>query len=208
MPSGPIWLKVGADLLDVELKGCSMNVRRWAAVFAAAAGVSAVTAGPADAADTPGGAMPGRIGAAVEFQNLASGGCLDVVNFSTEHGAPVRESPCRNTGNQNWLIEPVLSAPGFFALRSINSNMCLDLRSGGVDDVHDGTLIQQWDCFPDSIGSEQWKLQLDNSGGPGALNLVTAVKGKCLDTNPRTGSALLHIGTCTSGSRSQMWKEQ
>jgi hypothetical protein len=192
-------------------RGCSMNVRRLVAALAAAAGVLVLMAAPgyaANAAATQGGAAPHSIGAAVEFQDLASGGCADVVNSSTVHGDPVREFPCRNSANQNWLIEPVLSAPGFFALRNINSNMCLDLRSGSVDDVHDGTLVQQWDCFPDSIGSEQWKLQLDNSGGPGALNLVTAVKGKCLDTNSRTGSALLHIATCTAGSRTQMWQEQ
>ncbi|MEV6449009.1 S1 family peptidase [Amycolatopsis sp. NPDC051716] len=58
-----------------KLKGYSMNVRRWAAVFAAAAGVSAVMAGPANAADTPGGAMPSMIGAepagAASRQDLA-----------------------------------------------------------------------------------------------------------------------------------------
>ncbi len=178
-------------------------------IGAALIGLSmAVAPAAANASATSGGATPHNIGAAVEFQNLSNGACVDVANGALQHGAPVVGASCHNGTNQNWLIEPVISAPGFFALRNVNSNMCLDLHTGDVAGVHPGTLIQQWDCFPDSIGSEQWRLQFDNSGGPGALNLVTAVKGLCLDTDPNTGSSVLHIATCTAGSRSQMWREQ
>jgi len=187
----------------------SFRMLKSCLVGAALVGLSlAVAPSAANASTTSGGATPHSIGAAVEFQNLNSGGCVDVVRGSLQHGALVTEFSCHNGANQNWLIEPVISAPGFFALRNLNSNMCLDLRTGDVAGVHPGTLIQQWDCFPDNIGSEQWRLQFDNSGGPGALNLVTAVKGLCLDTDPNTGSSVLHIATCSAGSPSQMWREQ
>ncbi|MCW2916028.1 MAG: hypothetical protein JWN52_4096 [Actinomycetia bacterium] len=115
---------------------------------------------------------------------------------------------CRRPGaNQNWLIEPVGSAPGFFALRNVNSNMCLDLHVGDISNVHDGTTIQQWDCFPDNISSERWRLATTTSGGPSNLNLINAAKSLCLDNDPGTGSPFLHVATCT-GATSQMWLEQ
>jgi hypothetical protein len=175
------------------------------AVAPAAAANAAVT--PAAVA-APGGATPNSIGAAVEFRNVNSGGCVDVFGGALQHGAFVGEFSCHNGANQNWLIEPVSSAPGFVALRNVNSNMCLDLHVGDISNVHDGTTIQQWDCFPDNISSEQWRLDVTNSGGPGTLTLTSAPKGLCLDTNPDTGSSVLHVATCTPGAFSQMWLEQ
>lgn len=170
-------------------------------------GLAIAPAATAGAAAVPGALRPNSIGAAVEFANHNSGKCVDVFNNALQHGAAVREFSCHNGTNQNWLIEPVPSAPGFFALRNVNSNMCLDLNSNDISDLHNGTTIQQWDCFPDSIPSEQWRLATTTSGGPNNLNLITAERGFCLDNNPATGNQFLHLATC-SGATSQMWLER
>ncbi len=199
---------VGATAMTSTSAGAAGNQTSFQMVRSVAPGAAANAAAMPAAAAAPGGAIPNSIGAAVEFRNVNSRGCVDVVGSSLSHGGAVREFSCHNGDNQNWLIEPVSSAPGFVALRNINSNMCLDLRVGDISQVHDGTTIQQWDCFPDSIQSERWQVTVTNSGGPGTLTLTSASKGLCLDTNPATGSQVLHIATCTPGAFSQMWREQ
>jgi hypothetical protein len=65
-----------------------MNARRRAAALAAAGGIGRDGgAGARRRGRHAGGLMPNSIGAAVEFQNFATGECADVTGISIQHGA-------------------------------------------------------------------------------------------------------------------------
>lgn len=193
-----------------------MNRRRLtgillAAMMAIPAGLA--MAGPAQAASpvTPatGAVQPLAIGAAIVIQNRGSGKCLDVAHQSLQLAAQVWQWDCNfSDPNQNWLIEPVASAPGWVSFRNLRSNLCLDLRTGTGNPVRNGTTTQQWDCFPDSISSERWQLTV-SPVVPSYLNISNqAGNGVCLDLSggSRANGAQVQVWDCEGPIDSQLWR--
>jgi len=181
-----------------------MNKRRIAGlVLAGATGVSTVV-GPVAAAQA---ADPvGLIGSAFTIENKGSHKCLDA-RQSTLPG-PVYQWACHSTDpNQNWLLEAVATQPGWFSLRNLNSNLCLDLRAGVNSPVGNGTATQQWDCFPDSIGTERWQLNVA-AGVPGYLTILSQ-SGKCLDldSGSTADGAKVQVWDCRGNVDNQLWRQ-
>jgi len=193
-----------------------MNRRRLAGVLVA--GLMAILpgmtmAGPAQAAGSgkpaAGTVKPLGIGAAVVIQNRGTGKCLDVARQSLLRGAQVWQWACDSGDpNQNWLIVPVASAPGWVSLRNLRSNLCLDLRIGTGDPVTNGIATQQWDCFPDSISSERWRLDVSPVVA-GYLNIPSQVQdGMCLDLNggSRANGEKIQVWDCLGATNNQLWR--
>ncbi len=191
-----------------------MNRRKLAGLFSA--GLMAISAGlamagPAQAATPakPAAATvkPFGIGAAVVLQNRASGKCLDVARGSLQLAAVVWSWSCdTNNSNQNWLIESAL--PGWVSLRNLHSNLCLDLRAGTGNPVHNGTTAQQWDCFPGSISTENWQLNV-SPVVPGYLTIPTqSANGLCLEVAGGSGAngAAVQVATCAGPVDRQLWR--
>ncbi|WP_412538065.1 RICIN domain-containing protein [Longispora sp. K20-0274] len=189
-----------------------MRSTRMLAVLVAFASVLAggfLAAEPA-AASAPPASDNGKnlYSAAFLLVNGYSNNCVDVAGKSRRSGARIQEWGCGGSGDpqQQWLAEPIAAAPGYVALRNINSNRCMDLRVGSDDDVGNGTLIQQWDCVPDAYHSERWQI-VPSSTYPGWSMLVTWVKGLCLQFDgARTGNGTAAlVSDCDGGDPNQVW---
>src|SRR4051794_30354845 len=121
-----------------DTKETTMNKSRLAGLLLAgtmAIPTGMAMAGSAQAASpvqpAAGTVKPSFIGAAIVIQNRGSGKCLDVRGQSLQLAAQVWQWECHfSDPNQNWLIEPVASAPGWVSFRNLHSNLCLDLRAG------------------------------------------------------------------------------
>ncbi|MFK4225760.1 RICIN domain-containing protein [Streptomyces sp. NPDC019890] len=179
-----------------------------AGLVAAAAGL--VPGGAAQAASAverdTGTAQPRSIGAAFALKNTVTENCLDA-RQSKEPGMVWQWDCDSNDANQNWLMEQVPSAPGWYSLRNLNSNLCLDLRAGSDDQVVNGTTIQQYFCFPDSIGSERWQV-IASPTDPEAVIVANQVKSKCLDTRRNGGNRTKIVVWDCNGSESQNWTRE
>ncbi|MER5435555.1 RICIN domain-containing protein [Streptomyces sp. NPDC002588] len=179
-----------------------------AGLIATSAGASA-QANPGTAATAATSVGPLNIGAAFTVINKGSGKCLDVKDQSLLPAAQVWQWTCNSTDpNKNWLLEPVASAPGYYALRNLRSNLCLDLRAGSEADVVNGTRTQQWDCVPDAISSERWQLKV-SSAVPGYFTVVSAVKGMCLDLSGGSSAdgAQVQVWDCLGPVNNQLWRQ-
>ncbi|MCZ4096901.1 ricin-type beta-trefoil lectin domain protein [Streptomyces sp. So13.3] len=154
-------------------------------------------------ARTPG---PSSIGAAFALKNKVTDNCLDA-RQSKEPGSVYQWDCDSHDPNQNWLMEQVTSAPGWFSLRNLNSNLCLDLYAGNDDEVVNGTTIQQYFCYPDSIGSERWQV-IVSPNEPRAVIVANQVKGKCLDTRGKGGNRTQIVVWDCNGSKSQKWTQE
>ncbi|MCQ9129269.1 MULTISPECIES: RICIN domain-containing protein [Streptomyces] len=179
-----------------------------AASAMACAGLTATSTG-ASAQANPGAvpaaaasARPLGIGAAFTLINRGTGKCVEVAGGSLEDNSWVVENDClaNNTvPNQNWLPESV--GNGFYRLRNLNTNLCLDFAT-----AVNGQGVKDHVCGNDLY--QRWKLSVA-PGVPGYLTVVSARAPFCLDL--RDGSASngtqIQIWQCQVGNNNQLWRQ-
>ncbi|WP_380283300.1 RICIN domain-containing protein [Kitasatospora purpeofusca] len=128
-----------------------------------------------------------------ELRNLATGKCLEVADWRTDDGAPVRQWTCTGGTNQRW-------APIGDRLNNVHSLKCLDIP--GASRVW-GTQVIQWACntYP-AAANQSWRvpgLGLPSPGYLSSLGLVLDVPGG----NPADGTPVATWGA--NGGANQLW---
>ncbi|MFD0272033.1 RICIN domain-containing protein [Streptomyces sp. NPDC127106] len=86
------------------------------------------------------------------FVNQHSGKCLEVADWSTANGAPVRQWACTEGNNQKWDY-----VNGFYVNR--NSGKCLEVADWSTAP---GAAIRQWDCLGGN--NQKWNIILCERG--------------------------------------------
>ena len=172
-------------------------------VFAA----SLAMGGSAHAAGVPTDVVqPLNIGAAFTLINRGTNKCAEVAGGSLLDNAPVVENDClaNNTDpNQNWL--PVSVGGGFFNLRNVHSNLCLDFARP----VNTQT-VKHHVCGGDL--SERWQLVV-SPNVPGFLTVVSANHSGghtfCLDLRDgqATNGTTVQIYDCLGAVNNQLWRQ-
>ena len=152
------------------------------AVLAVPTGVAMVAAvfaaGPANAADNTGNAIP-----ITGYGGL----CLDDQGAGTANFNPVQMYGCNSTDAQKWFMDTDGST-----IRALGK--CLDVQYGGTSD---GTPVELYDC--NGTGAQVWLPQSNGS-------FYNPQSNKCLDdTNwSTTAGTQAQIWDCT-GECSQEW---
>lgn len=146
------------------------------------------------------------IGSAFTLINRGTNKCVEVVGGSLSDNAPLVENDClaNNTDpNQNWL--PVSVGGGFYNLRNVNSNLCLDFARPVLTQT-----VKHHTCGSDL--SEKWQLVVSPSV-PGYLTVVSANHSGghtfCLDLrdgNPANGTTV-QIYDCLGAVNNQLWRQ-
>ncbi len=104
-----------------------------------AAVLVAVSAPVASADSFPPGFPNGIPPKTAMLRNAHSGKCLEVADWRTDAGAPVRQWDCHSGANQVWDFASGI--PGAFVNR--NSGLCLEIADWRTDG---GAPARQWDC--------------------------------------------------------------
>ncbi|MGW2254958.1 RICIN domain-containing protein [Kitasatospora sp. NPDC001660] len=167
--------------------------RTPAALLALAAGL--VTALPVAAPGTAHAEQIPRYTPAFELRNQATGKCLEVADWRTDDGAPVRQWTCHGGANQQW------TANSNRLLINTHSGKCLDVP--GASTVW-GTQAVQWDCGLWTRPANQlWGVPGVNTPSTGylssSLGLVLDVPG----SDPADGAPVITWGT--NGGANQTW---
>ncbi|MGW4382797.1 RICIN domain-containing protein [Kitasatospora sp. NPDC004531] len=173
-----------------------MRIRTAARSLAVLAGTATLAVGfvaPASAA------QPYKVGS-VRLINNNSNKCLEVADWRTDAGAPVRQWDCTGGANQQWDEIADRVDPGIRYYRNANSGQCLEI--GGFN-ASNGATANQWPC--NWGGNQIWrnypgKLQTDAAYWGAAV-------GKCLEiADWRTDNgAPARLWDCTSGAN-QGWR--
>ena len=116
--------------------------------------------------------------------NHQTGWAVDVNAGSTVTGATVLQWPAHGGANQQWRFAP--AAGGGFILRNGNSNLALDVVTGGADQATpSGAATQTW-TLKNAASAGYYTL---TSGGGGVLGSPSATQGAQLSVGPATGGA-------------------
>lgn len=111
--------------------------------------------------------------------NVNSSKCVDVASSSLNDGANIQQYSCNHTGAQQFKFYPRTSSGrsllpvGMYALKSVYSQLCLDIEAGSTAD---GARSQQSICN-DAI-SQRFALSAEPGG---AYRMVNLNSGKSLD---------------------------
>jgi Ricin-type beta-trefoil lectin domain len=162
------------------------SLRAVLVVFAALASLLAL-APPAQA-----GVVPGY----VQVVNHQTEECLDVWGASTAHAANVGVWRCIGAENQQWRFEDL--GNGFYRVRVLHTDMCLDVAYRGY---YDGADVVQATCADPTLSTsynQQWR----RAHLGGYYQLVARHSGKCLD---KTGSGDVVQWTCRGDKWWQQW---
>ncbi|MFJ2778941.1 RICIN domain-containing protein [Kitasatospora sp. NPDC087315] len=96
------------------------------------------------------------------YINKSSGKCLEVADWRTDDGAPVRQWDCSSGDNQRWRL---VDAPGGYvgqvSLINVHSGKCVYFDGGGKP--VGGELLKQFTCN----NAQRWSMVY--SGGPTSL---------------------------------------
>jgi len=185
----------------------ALAVAALATALSLVGGGAAAQATPASVHPAAGTVRPLNLGAAFTIENRGSHKCLD--GEQSIKPSPVVQWGCSSTApTQNWLMEPIQSQPGWSTLRNVQSNLCLDLRAADNNPVVNGTAIQQYFCFADSISTERW-VATPAFNVPGYLTFTNQVLNKCLDLNNGSSAngAKVQVWDCDSGNNNQLWRQ-
>ncbi|MEU8921602.1 RICIN domain-containing protein [Kitasatospora sp. NPDC048545] len=165
------------------------RLRTVAGALAAAGLLALAPAAPADADVT----VPGSDDIPRAIVALDARKCLEVADWRTDDGAPVRLLTCTGGANQQWT-----SGPGS-TIVNVHSGKCLEVPGFSTAG---GTRIDQWTC---NGGSNQgW---FDSNQGPGHPHVYANVNsGLRLDLyggSPEDGTPVIQWPL--NGSGNQAW---
>ena len=117
-----------------------------------------ILAAPAASADSYPPGFPNGIPPQVAtLQNVHSGKCLEVADWRTDNGAPVRQWDCTGGANQVWNF--VSGIPGAFV--NVHSGKCLEVADWRTDN---GAPVRQWDCTRGMNQSWSWERNSPSAG--------------------------------------------
>ncbi|CAM5469989.1 RICIN domain-containing protein [Streptomyces avidinii] len=103
-----------------------------------------------------------------DFRNANSGKCLEVADWSTANGAPVRQWDCSGGNNQKWTWNSET-----LTMVNRHSGKCLEIADWSMAD---GAPARQWDCSGGNNQKWNWMLQ------PGGyVQMVVSHSGKSLE---------------------------
>jgi Ricin-type beta-trefoil lectin domain len=167
-----------------------MKTRSLRTRIAAVIGLIATVIGIVLATPT---AAPAALGDFSEIVNAAFGGCLDVLNGSTQAGAPVQEVHCKNNDPQLWAPE-VQADQVHLLWRNRGSGLCLHVGSGV-----NGAFVDQQRCDSTDPGV-RWRWGFADPIGH--LVLISDFPGKCLSlaAASRADGTRIIIADCATTS--------
>ncbi len=84
--------------------------------------------------------------------SLQSGKCLEAGN---NNGDAVHQAKCNGAKNQEWSFEGPLTAT--FAIKSLDSGKCIQVRPPKTGSNQDGDTVEQWDCAG-AATNQAWKM--------------------------------------------------
>ncbi|WP_243437982.1 RICIN domain-containing protein [Streptomyces sp. FH025] len=132
---------------------------------------------------------------AFELRNEATGKCLEVADWRTDAGAPVRQWTCHGGANQQW------TANSNRLLINKNSGMCLDVP--GVSTVW-GTQAIQWDCgMFTRPANQRWSVPGVNAPSTGHLSSDVGLLLDVSGSSPADGAPVITWGA--NGGANQNW---
>ncbi|MFF4012541.1 RICIN domain-containing protein [Streptomyces sp. NPDC001717] len=122
--------------------------------------------------------------------------CLEIADWRTDNGAPVRQWPCI-TGNGNQLFLFSDSQPG--TLKIYHSGKCLEIADWRTDN---GAPARQWGCTGGN--NQKWLVHWKDGGS--RLVFENYHSGKCLEIADwsRDVGAPARQWTCSNGEN-QKW---
>ncbi|MEV6973777.1 RICIN domain-containing protein [Kitasatospora sp. NPDC093806] len=130
-----------------------------------------------------------------ELRNQATGKCLEVADWRTDGGAPIRQWTCTGGANQLWRAD----SNGL--LFNLNSGMCLDVPGGST--VW-GTQVIQWPCRtrPTSV-NQMWNVPGISSPSTGQLGSWLSLLLDVAGSSPDDGTPIITWGS--NGGANQIW---
>ncbi|MFF7458273.1 RICIN domain-containing protein [Kitasatospora sp. NPDC008115] len=161
------------------------------------AALGALVAATAAVLTAPGTAHAGYVIAytpAFELRNAATGKCLEVADWRTDVGAPVRQWTCTGGANQQWKA----SNSGFVVNQ--HSQLCLDVPGG---DRTWGTQPIQYTCSTRLDENQRWRVPGASRPSTGPM---TSFLGTVLDVygfDPSDGAPVVTWGA--NGGDNQIW---
>ncbi|MFE2726527.1 RICIN domain-containing protein [Kitasatospora sp. NPDC059327] len=159
--------------------------------FGPTAAVLALAAGLALA--TPAGEARAATSAPFAIGNLATYKCLEVADWRTDNGAPVREWTCTGGDNQQWVWTDADE------LVNVHSGKCLEIPAYRTDP---GAPAGQWDC---NGGLNQAWSDADRLHS-GLRHLVNRHSGRYLDVaGASTADGAPVIQWDLNGGYNQVW---
>jgi hypothetical protein len=133
-----------------------------------------------------------------ELRARHSDKCLDVANFSFDHGADVIQGNCWGGRNQQWTFLP--TDGGYSEVHARHSGKCLDVANYSYGH---GANVLQANCWGGR--NQQWKLVATDSG---YVRLIARHSNRCLDVANLSiahGADVIQ-GTCWSPGPNQQWR--
>ncbi|MFF1797331.1 RICIN domain-containing protein [Kitasatospora sp. NPDC058263] len=162
-----------------------------AAVVTLALGGALAAAAPASAAGM--NYKPISTATDVEVRVQSSGKCLEVADWRTDDGAPVRQWTCTGGDNQKWVWTDADQ------LVNVHSGKCLEIPGYSGEP---GTAVGQWTCNggANQVWSDASRLH------SGLRHLVNAHSGRYLDVaggSTADGAPVIQWGL--NGADNQVW---
>jgi hypothetical protein len=180
-----------------------MRIRRWAVAVLGGIALTLAFAGSAQAAQPPGpqAAVPST-GFAFNIINFSSNKCLQPQSWS--RNAVVVQRTCDRTNFlQRWTLSPL--GDGYSFVVNQGTGFCMDLQANSEDEVGNGTLVQQFDCFA-GYTSEHWNFVAGSRVNH--YQVFNLVKGLCLDLKDRSSAngAVIQVWSCKFLETAQEWR--
>ncbi|MFK0203362.1 RICIN domain-containing protein [Streptomyces lavendulae] len=121
--------------------------------------------------------MPGQASAEIggsRIINERSGLCLEVADWRTDNGAPVRQWPCSGGANQRWGFQQ--AELGRWRLVNVHSGKCLEVADWRKDP---GAPVRQWDCTGQV--NQRWDAVRSDSVADAPHEIRNVNSGQCLE---------------------------
>ncbi|MFE6872150.1 RICIN domain-containing protein [Kitasatospora sp. NPDC057692] len=124
----------------MAIRSIVRRISGTAAAVTLAAGAALVSAAPASASPIT------NIGYDLEILALHSGKCLEIADWRTDDGAPLRQWSCTGGDNQKWRF----NADG--TIVNVHSGKCLEVPGWKFQA---GVQVGQWTCH--GGGNQKWE---------------------------------------------------
>ena len=133
----------------------------------------------------------------IELKYLQDGRCL-AQGGGFDQGRQVFQWTCGSgddKSNWAWMREPVPGKEGVYYLRSMTSDMCLDLSGGSAAN---STPIQQWTCSKNNV-NQQWIFAGGNSGYIQLRSQAHTESNHCVTLNGdgKGNNVVFHLWPCS-----------
>jgi hypothetical protein len=137
--------------------------------------------------------------AVYQLIGVASAKCVGLEGAATGNGAAAEIQACNGSTPQQFRIRPVPGVPGFFTIRNVHSDRCLDVKD--VSSAN-GARIIQWSCG--NGDNQRWSI---TDVGGGAVRVNARHSGRALDVEgAKTAAGTDLIQWSTTGGSNQQFR--